>query len=35
MEYFFGGLVLGGLVAWFMAKFRFQGNQMSDNRNQS
>ena len=31
MEYFFGGLVLGGLVAWFMAKFRFQGNQMSDN----
>jgi DNA recombination protein RmuC len=32
MEYFFGGLLLGGIVAWFMAKFRFQGNQMSDNQ---
>jgi DNA recombination protein RmuC len=31
MEYFFGGLLLGGVVAWFMAKFRFQGNQMSPN----
>ena len=31
MEYFFGGLGLGALVAWFMAKFRFQGNQVSDN----
>ena len=32
MEYFFGGLVLGGIIAWFMAKFRFQGNQVSDSQ---